>query len=154
VVDGYGWPALGIFDLGWHEKTKYRLDPGFYQVDVQLLINLDSWKRLDAAQQKLLSDTALWIESLDAEWVPAIAASAERQDKAGIQTIKLGDAEAKTFVDTAYEAGWKAAIAKNPELGAAAPSPDRPVKAAADAYGRLLTALAAAAAWLLLGWWC
>ena len=30
VVDGYGWPILGIFDLGWQEKTKYRVDPGFY----------------------------------------------------------------------------------------------------------------------------
>ena len=30
VVDGYGWPIAGIFDLGWHEKTKYRVDPGFY----------------------------------------------------------------------------------------------------------------------------
>jgi TRAP-type mannitol/chloroaromatic compound transport system substrate-binding protein len=29
VVDGYGWPITGIFDLGWHEKTKYRVDPGF-----------------------------------------------------------------------------------------------------------------------------
>ena len=30
VVDGYGWPTAGIFDLGWHEKTKFRVDPGFY----------------------------------------------------------------------------------------------------------------------------
>ena len=27
VVDGYGWPLTGIFDLGWNEKTKYRVDP-------------------------------------------------------------------------------------------------------------------------------
>ncbi len=31
VVDGYGWPITGIFDLGWHEKTKYRVDPGLLQ---------------------------------------------------------------------------------------------------------------------------
>jgi len=31
VVDGYGWPIGGIFDFGWHEKTKYRVDPGFYR---------------------------------------------------------------------------------------------------------------------------
>jgi TRAP-type mannitol/chloroaromatic compound transport system substrate-binding protein len=30
VVDGYGWPITGVFDLGWNEKTKYRVDPGFY----------------------------------------------------------------------------------------------------------------------------
>jgi TRAP-type C4-dicarboxylate transport system substrate-binding protein len=117
VVDGYGWPALGIFDLGWSEKTKYRVDPGFYQVDIQILINLDSWKRLNPQQQKVLSDAALWTEALDAEWVPAIAAERARQDKAGIQAIKLGDAEAKQFVDTAYEVGWRSAIAKNPEIG-------------------------------------
>src|SRR6185312_6471172 len=30
VVDGYGWPITGVFDLGWNERTKYRVDPGFY----------------------------------------------------------------------------------------------------------------------------
>ena len=39
VVDGYGWPITGIFDLGWHEKTKYRVDPGFYSAEVSILIN-------------------------------------------------------------------------------------------------------------------
>src|SRR5262245_5285157 len=34
VVDGYGWPAIGMFDLGWGAHTKYRLDPGFYNVIV------------------------------------------------------------------------------------------------------------------------
>jgi TRAP-type C4-dicarboxylate transport system substrate-binding protein len=27
VVDGYGWPIGGIFDLNWQEKTKFRVDP-------------------------------------------------------------------------------------------------------------------------------
>ena len=27
VIDGYGWPTQGILDLGWQEKTKYRVDP-------------------------------------------------------------------------------------------------------------------------------
>ena len=30
VVDGYGWPIHALFDLNWQEKTKYRIDPGFY----------------------------------------------------------------------------------------------------------------------------
>ncbi|HSN33466.1 MAG TPA: TRAP transporter substrate-binding protein DctP, partial [Ideonella sp.] len=46
VIDGYGWPIQGIFDLGWQEKTKYRVDPGFYVVDVNFLVNLDTWKKL------------------------------------------------------------------------------------------------------------
>src|SRR3981081_4748461 len=39
VGDGYGWPIPGIFDLGWQEKTKYRVDPGFYSAEVSILVN-------------------------------------------------------------------------------------------------------------------
>jgi len=46
VVDGYGWPITGIFDLGWHEKTKYRVDPGFYTAEVSILVNKSIWDKL------------------------------------------------------------------------------------------------------------
>jgi TRAP-type C4-dicarboxylate transport system substrate-binding protein len=116
VVDGYGWPVLGIFDLGWHEKTKYRLDPGYYQVELMLLINNDTWKKLDATQQKTLQDAALWLEAQDSEWPAVIAAEVDRQSKAGIQALTFDDAAAKRYVDTATEVGWKGAAAKNPEV--------------------------------------
>ena len=34
VVDGYGWPITGVFDLGWNKKTKYCVDPGLYSAEV------------------------------------------------------------------------------------------------------------------------
>ena len=51
VVDGYGWPIDGIFDFNWQEKTKFRVDPGFYSAEVSLVMNLDKWKSLSQAQQ-------------------------------------------------------------------------------------------------------
>ena len=63
VVDGYGWPTAGIFDLGWHEKTKYRVDPGFYTAEVSFLINKTTWGKLDAAQRKVIADAAALIEA-------------------------------------------------------------------------------------------
>src|SRR6187397_1773633 len=63
VVDGYGWPITGIFDLGWHEKTKYRVDPGFYTAEVSILINKTTWGKLDAAQRKVIADAAALIEA-------------------------------------------------------------------------------------------
>ena len=54
VVDGYGWPINGIFDLNWHEKTKFRVDPGFYNAEVSLVMNLDKWKALNSRQRDLL----------------------------------------------------------------------------------------------------
>ena len=46
VVDGYGWPVTGIFDLGWEKVTKFRMEPAFYSVEVNVLVNLDTWKSL------------------------------------------------------------------------------------------------------------
>src|SRR5690242_15442486 len=98
VVDGYGWPVTGIFDLGWEKVTKFRLEPAFYSVEVNVLVNLDAWKGLNDAQRKVLSDAAAWLEGLDAENTGIIAAERERQTKAGIQPIEFGADASKAFL--------------------------------------------------------
>ncbi|MBO0756915.1 MAG: TRAP transporter substrate-binding protein DctP, partial [Bradyrhizobiaceae bacterium] len=118
VVDGYGWPVLGIFDLGWDKVTKYRLEPAFYSVEVGVLVNLDSWKSLDDAQRKVLNDAALWLEGLDDENVAIIKAEIDRQTQAGIQPIDFGAAESQRFLNVANEAAWQAVIKRSPEIGA------------------------------------
>jgi TRAP-type C4-dicarboxylate transport system substrate-binding protein len=118
VVDGYGWPVAGIFDLGWHEVTKYRLDPGFYAVEVNVLVNLAVWRKLDVRQRKLLEDSALWLEALDGENVALNAAERERQEKAGIQPLAFEPAAQKKYLDEAVEVAWRSVLAKNPETGA------------------------------------
>lgn len=117
VVDGYGWPAVGIFDLGWHERTKFRLDPAFYSVDVALLVNLDKWRSLNAAQRKVLQDAALWLEGLDRENESLVAKELERQAAAGIKVMRLDAAEEKRFIDRAYEIGWQSVIQRSPVHG-------------------------------------
>jgi len=106
VVDGYGWPIQGIFDLGWQEKTKYRVDPGFYQVDVNILMNLDRWKKLTDAQRDVLTRAATWVEERNALNAEINAAERKRQAEAGIQTITLKGAELEKWNTTAQEAGW------------------------------------------------
>jgi TRAP-type C4-dicarboxylate transport system substrate-binding protein len=118
VVDGYGWPITGIFDLGWQKVTKYRVEPPFYSVEVGVMVNLDSWNSLNAAQKKVLSDAALWLEGLDRENVAAIKAERERQAKAGIQGLDFGPAASKAFLKKAHEVGWAAVIKRSPENGA------------------------------------
>ncbi len=118
VVDGYGWPVSGIFDLGWDKITKFRMDPGFYSVDVNILVNLDAWKGLTDAQRKVLTDAAAWVEGLDAENVAANKAEVERQTKAGIQPITLSADDAKKFLEQAREVAWKSVISRAPENGA------------------------------------
>jgi TRAP-type C4-dicarboxylate transport system substrate-binding protein len=118
VVDGYGWPITGIFDLGWEKVTKYRMEPAFYSVEVGVMVNLDVWKGLNDKQRKVLSDAALWLEGLDVENEALIKAERDRQAKAGIQPIDFGPAESKRFTDKANEVGWASVIKRSPENGA------------------------------------
>jgi len=117
VADGYGWPVTGIFDLGWEKVTKFRMEPAFYSVEVNVLVNLDSWKSLNDGQRKLLNDAALWLEGLDDEKIAVIKAERERQAAAGIQPLDFGPAASKTFLDKAYEVAWQSVIKRAPETG-------------------------------------
>jgi TRAP-type C4-dicarboxylate transport system substrate-binding protein len=118
VVDGYGWPVSGIFDLGWDKVTKFRLEPAFYSVEVNVLVNLDTWKSLTEAQRKVLNDAALWLEGLDGENIAVIAAERDKQAKAGIQPIDFGPDESKKFIEKANEVAWQSVIRRAPEAGA------------------------------------
>lgn len=117
VVDGYGWPVSGIFDLGWDKVTKFRMDPGFYSVEVNVLVNQDVWKGLNDKQRKVLSDAALWLEGLDSENEAGNKAEVARQTKAGIQAISFGSAESKKFIDQANNVAWESVIKRAPDTG-------------------------------------
>jgi TRAP-type transport system periplasmic protein len=117
VVDGYGWPITGIFDLGWHEKTKFRVDPGFYSAEVSILINKASLAKLNEAQRKVVLDAAAWIEAQASETAKENEADIAKQKAAGIQVIEFKGAEGEAFRAKAYEAGWAAIIKLSPEHG-------------------------------------
>jgi len=118
VVDGYGWPLLGIFDLGWHEKTKYRVDPGFYNLEVGIIFSAKSWNALGPAQREFLDRQVAWVEGLNVDMATKDApADIKRQADAGIQVIRLPDAEAKKLVQLSQDAGWAGVIAASPQHG-------------------------------------
>lgn len=117
VVDGYGWPIGGIFDLNWHERTRYRVDPGFYDAEVSIIVNLDRWKKLTPAQRDFLTRQGLALESRNAIWTAYAAEETKRQAAAGIQTIRFDDATTTAYLQKAYEAGWAGVIKTSPEWG-------------------------------------
>ena len=123
VVDGYGWPAIGIFDLGWGAHTKYRIDPGFYNVVVNVVVNLNKWNSLRENQRAFLNRMADWLETENVRWVAERKAADEKKIKdAGIQIVDLGAGHRKL----AYDVYWEA-------LAKRAPEPIRELKAASDA---------------------
>lgn len=117
VVDGYGWPITGIFDLGWHEKTKFRVDPGFYSAEVSILINKAALAKLNDAQKKVIMDAAAWIEAQAAETEKENVADIAKQKGAGIEVIEFKGADGAAFRAKAYETGWAGITKQSPEHG-------------------------------------
>ena len=117
VVDGYGWPIQGIFDMNWQEKTKFRVDPGFYSAEVSLVMNLDKWKALTAAQKDVLMKNVIALENANDSWKKANDDDTKRQAQVGIQVITFDAATSKQYVDKAYEVAWTNLIKASPTYG-------------------------------------
>lgn len=112
VVEGYGWPLIGIFDLGWGAFTRYRVDPGFYTVIVNVLINDRKWQSLSPAQRAALEKTATWFDQENLKWVAGkVASESKRQADAGIRAVDLG----ADFRKGAYDAYWAEMTKRAPE---------------------------------------
>jgi TRAP-type C4-dicarboxylate transport system substrate-binding protein len=117
VIDGYGWPIHALFDLNWQEKTKFRVDPGFYNAEVSLTMNLDKWKALPAPARDYLTRQALAYEGQNDFWKSHNQEETKRQAQAGIQTISFDAATSRSFVERAKEVGWAGVIKASPQNG-------------------------------------
>ncbi len=91
VVDGYGWPRWGIHDLSWDKYTKVRVDPGFYNVVVNVLMNLPKYRSLTPDQRKVLDDASIWLETNFPKWRDEKTVVEEAKQKAsGVQVLDFG----------------------------------------------------------------
>ncbi|EKF18129.1 TRAP transporter substrate-binding protein DctP [Nitratireductor pacificus] len=108
TFDGSGWPIVGIRDLSWDKFLRYRIDPGFFQTDLAVVINPAKWEGLSDDAKKVLNDAAADYEKISYDNFQKVI---EETDKAvrdnGMEVITLeGDAQAK-FLDLAYDSAWK-----------------------------------------------
>ncbi len=118
VVEGYGWPFLGIFDMGWQDVTKYRVDPGFYQLEQGIQFNTDSWAKLDDEQKAFLEKQRDWLEErMVQDSLDAVAVDLKRQDEAGIKSITFSEEDTAAYLKLSQDAGWDGIIAASPDHG-------------------------------------
>src|SRR5207248_1232759 len=106
----------------WSSRSDCHLS-GFYNVVVNVLVNLDKWQSLREDQRAALNRAAAWLEEENVRWVAERKAADDKRIKeAGIQAIDLGAGLRKL----AYDAYWDA-------LAKRAAEPIKELKANADA---------------------
>jgi TRAP-type transport system periplasmic protein len=97
TVQGYGWPLWGINDFGWDKLTKMRIDPGFYNVVVNVLMNKSRYDALTPAQRKVIDDAVAWFEKDNESYTSETTKAAlDMQEKQGIKAVGFGPGFKKT----------------------------------------------------------
>src|SRR5215471_6625956 len=104
VTQGYGWPLWGINDFGWDKLTKMRIDPGFYNVVVNILMNKSKYDSLTAEQRKVIDDAVARFETDNERYTSETTKAAlDLQAKQGIKPVDFGPQFKKTAVDLYWD---------------------------------------------------
>ena len=107
VVDGLGWPDLGLLDFKFYEQAKFVMMPTFYQLRTARLINPNSFNRLPKPLQKVLVDASRSADTIGANWAKKKRDAEHAQmKKEGVEFVSLSDAEAKKFVALTEDKLW------------------------------------------------
>ncbi|MEM7404247.1 MAG: TRAP transporter substrate-binding protein DctP [Pseudomonadota bacterium] len=106
VVNASAWATIGLKGLKWDKFLRHGIEPEFYQTDIGWIMNLDSWNKLDAAQQKLLQNAVIEHENYAREKLQGMAAEERKTlETEGMvfHKVPAGDAYLKVAIDSAYD---------------------------------------------------
>lgn len=107
TIDGAGWPLIAIQDLSWDKFLAYRVEPGFFQTDLAVIVNPGTWADLPADVRQIISSSAAEYERVSYDRMQAlIETTREAVAAGGMQTVELtGDAR-EAYLDAAYDRAW------------------------------------------------
>ncbi len=118
VIQGHFTPGFLLRSFGVAKVTKYLVFPGTYDVIVNIVVNLDKWKKLPKHLQEFLTEQADIHARHAYEYYAEQAAKELAGYKAGgMKVIQLSDTEAAKFRQIAREATLKAVMEKAPKEG-------------------------------------
>ncbi|MBF0280703.1 MAG: TRAP transporter substrate-binding protein DctP [SAR324 cluster bacterium] len=108
VVDGFGWPSVGLKALGLANAVKFRIDPPFYHLANLVLLNNDKWGTLPQAAKDILLKVGEEYELSSSKRMMEKGAEDEAAIlEAGVKIIKLSGKAEKDYLDAAYGSAWK-----------------------------------------------
>ncbi|OED37800.1 C4-dicarboxylate ABC transporter substrate-binding protein [Chromatiales bacterium (ex Bugula neritina AB1)] len=107
VVDASAWTSIGLMDLKWDKFVKYRIDPAFYNTDIGVIFNRDSWDALSPESQKLISEVVIeWEEKSWNDRQADVVADAAELQKRGMEFVSMSEEASARYLQMADDASW------------------------------------------------
>lgn len=116
VVEGIGWPIVGIFDFGWDKHLKFRLDPSFFSSDLVVIGNRDKLNALPADARARLERGMAAYERMSYEHFKAASDKLDSEMRArGIKVVTLDAKGGDAFRTAAFNVTWERLKSRVPE---------------------------------------
>ncbi len=107
VVDASAWTSIGLMDLKWDKFVKYRIDPAFYNTDIGVIFNQDSWNALSPESQKLIEEVVIeWEAKSYADRQKDVVADAAELQKRGMEFVPMSEEASAAYLKMADDASW------------------------------------------------
>ncbi|WP_206338535.1 TRAP transporter substrate-binding protein DctP [Antarcticimicrobium sediminis] len=107
TFDGIGWPIAGVTDFSWDKYLKYRIDPGFFNSDLIIVINPESYADLSGEARAVIDQAALEYERDSRQRLAELTAETDKKVRdAGIEVITLEGSTATDYLDGAFGSAW------------------------------------------------
>lgn len=107
VIDGFGWPTVGLESIGLQDSVNYRVEPAFYNLANVVMVNQDRWNRLSDEAREQLTRVALSYEQASMQEMDEMGeADLAAGDAAGVQAIRMEGEAASQYLSRAFDAMW------------------------------------------------
>jgi TRAP-type C4-dicarboxylate transport system substrate-binding protein len=107
VVDAAAWTSIGLMDLKWDKFMKYRVDPQFYNTDIGVIFNKDSWNSLSTESQELIQNIVIeWEERSYNDRQADVVAEAAALKAGGMEFVAHSAEGGAKYLKMADDAAW------------------------------------------------
>ncbi len=107
TVDGLGWPIVSLMDLKWNQHVKYRVDPGFFQTDLGVIVNLNKWQGLSQQARDYLQQATIEYEKESYDYFQELQKTdAAKMEQLGMQVVPLDKSAASEYLRVSAETAW------------------------------------------------
>jgi len=115
MIQGVGWPIVGLEDVSWHQHLKYRIDPGVFSSDVGIIFNRDSWAELPQDVQHILQKAVVQYEKDSYKRFQELTGTLDtRMVSGGMQILRLDEAGEKKYRELANNVIWERLEKRSP----------------------------------------
>lgn len=118
VIDAAAWTSIGLMDLKWDKFVKYRVDPQFYNTDLGVIFNKESWDALSPESQKLIEEVVIEWEAKSYEARQAdVKAEAAELTRRGVTFVEMSPEASAKYLQLADDAAWGRMKGRLDEIG-------------------------------------